>query len=146
MPFVFSFLDHFTEGGWDITRKDTKIFSPRHVLKPDPLLQRMGSTKPFLHSVVQSIMLLLWYIDLWLINCYFFVCISVIVVIWFSKNLTVQWTGNTSTLAHDTLEGLSCNNSFENSDKNPKHLFFFLHYWLQIQTYMGESSKLWNET
>ena len=59
-------------------------------------------------------------------------------VIWlFSKNLTVQ-SGlnivstalvasirqhNTSTLAHDTLQGFSCNNSLENSDKDPKHLF-----------------------
>ena len=60
------------------------------------------------------------------------------VVIWlFSKNLTVQsglnicvhstggWplSGNTSTLAHDTLQGISSNNSLENSDKDPKHLF-----------------------
>ena len=60
------------------------------------------------------------------------------VVIWlFSKNLTVQ-SGlnivstalvasirqhNTSTLAHDTLQGFGSNNSLENSDKDPKHLF-----------------------
>ena len=30
---------------------------------------------------------------------------------------------NTSTLAHDTLQGFSCNNSLENSDKDPRHFF-----------------------
>ena len=144
MPFLISSLDHFTEGGWDITRKDIKIFSPWHVLKPDQLLQRMGSSSHFCTVWFNPSC---YYCDIltfdWLTVISSFV--SVEVVIWFSKNLTVQWTSNTSTLAHDTLEGLSCNNSFENSDKNPKH-FFFLHYWLQIQTYMGVSSKLWNET
>ena len=50
-------------------------------------------------------------------------------------NLTVQsglnigkqhwWplAGNTSTLAHDTLQGFSYNNSLENSDKDPRHFF-----------------------
>ena len=62
----------------------------------------------------------------------FFVCL-------FSKNLTVQ-SGlmiacialvassrqhTTSTLAHDTLQDFSCNNSLENSDKDPRHLFSY---------------------
>ena len=148
MPFLFSSLDHFTEGGWGITKNDTKIFRPTHFCNEWEVQAIAAQCGSIYHAAV------LWYIDLWLIYCYFSVCISVEVVIWFSKNLMVQsclnivWTalsGNTSTLEHDTLEGLSCNNNLENSVKDPKYLFF-LHIWLQIQKYMGESSKLWTET